>query len=114
MLNLCRNGLEAMPGGGTLAVRVALAGGGLEIVVADTGGGIAAEHLPRIFEPFFSTKEHGTGLGLALTQHIVAAHGGTIGIDSAPGRGTEFVVRLPVAGTAPPAPAALDATARTE
>jgi two-component system, NtrC family, sensor kinase len=98
LLNLCRNALEAMPGGGTLTVRATAAGQRLEISVGDTGGGIAAEHLPRIFEPFFSTKEHGTGLGLALTQHIVAAHGGTISIDSGPGRGTEFVVRLPLVG----------------
>jgi two-component system, NtrC family, sensor kinase len=97
LLNLCRNALEAMPGGGTLTVRAAVAGARLEIAVADTGSGIAAEHLPRIFEPFFSTKEHGTGLGLALTQHIVMAHGGAISIDSAPGRGTEFVVGLPLA-----------------
>jgi signal transduction histidine kinase len=98
LLNLCRNAVEAMPGGGTLTVRAAVAGDRLEVAVTDTGGGIAAEHLPRIFEPFFSTKEHGTGLGLALTQHIVAAHGGAISIDSAPGRGTEFVVRLPLGG----------------
>jgi two-component system, NtrC family, sensor kinase len=110
LLNLCRNALEAMPGGGTLTVRAAVAGDRLEIAVADTGGGIAAEQLPRIFEPFFSTKEHGTGLGLALTQHIVAAHGGTISIDSAPGRGTEFVVRLPLGG-APSGAAAADAPA---
>ncbi|MBI5480902.1 MAG: HAMP domain-containing protein [Deltaproteobacteria bacterium] len=100
LLNLCRNAVEAMSGGGTLTVRVAAAGERLEISVADTGAGIAAEHLPRVFEPFFSTKEHGTGLGLALTQHIVAAHGGTISIDSTPGRGTEFVVRLPLLGAA--------------
>ena len=98
LLNLCRNGLEAMSSGGTLTVRAAVSGDRLEISVADTGGGIPAEHLPRIFEPFFSTKEHGTGLGLALTQHIVTAHGGAISIDSEPGRGTEFLVRLPLAG----------------
>jgi signal transduction histidine kinase len=106
LLNLCRNALEAMSGGGTLTVRAAVAGDRLEIAVRDTGSGIAPEHLARVFEPFFSTKEHGTGLGLALTQHIVAAHGGTIAIDSTPGHGTEFRVRLPLAG-----PAAAGATA---
>jgi signal transduction histidine kinase len=98
LLNLCRNALEAMSGGGTLTVGAVAAGPALEVTVADTGSGIAAEHLPRVFEPFFSTKEHGTGLGLALTQHIVMAHGGAITIDSEPGRGTRFVVRLPLAG----------------
>jgi signal transduction histidine kinase len=111
LLNLCRNALEAMTGGGTLTVRAAATDGRLEILVTDTGAGIAPEHLPRVFEPFFSTKEHGTGLGLALTQHIVAAHGGAIGIESTPGRGTEFRVRLPLAGTASAPAAGADAEA---
>jgi two-component system NtrC family sensor kinase len=113
LLNLCRNALDAMGSGGTLTVRAAVGGERIEVAVADTGSGIPAEHLPRVFEPFFSTKEHGTGLGLALTQHIVAAHGGTITIDSAPGRGTEFTVRLPLRGAAPAATAPAAVTAGT-
>ena len=83
-------------GGGTLVVETRRGdGGAVEIVIADTGPGIPAEHLGRIFEPFFSTKERGTGLGLALTQQIVAEHGGRIDVESIVGRGTRFVVRLP-------------------
>jgi two-component system NtrC family sensor kinase len=95
-LNLVRNSREAMPGGGTLAVRTRRApDGAAEAEVADTGGGIPPEHLTRIFDPFYSTKERGTGLGLAFAQQVVKDHGGTIRCESAVGRGTTFVVRLP-------------------
>ncbi|GEJ55705.1 sensor histidine kinase [Anaeromyxobacter diazotrophicus] len=95
-LNLLRNSREAMPGGGevTVATRRA-ADGGAEAEVRDTGPGIPAEALPRIFDPFYSTKEKGTGLGLAFAQQVVQEHGGTIRCDSAPGAGTTFTVRLP-------------------
>ena len=69
--------------------------------IADTGEGIAPDHLPKIFDPFFSTKEGGTGLGLALTQQIVVEHGGKIEVRSEPGRGTTFIVRLVAAATNP-------------
>jgi signal transduction histidine kinase len=98
LLNLVRNAAESMTGGGgTLVVETRRGDGGaaVEIVIADTGPGIPAEHLGRIFEPFFTTKERGTGLGLALTQQIVAEHGGRIDVESIVGRGTRFVVRLP-------------------
>jgi signal transduction histidine kinase len=94
-LNLCRNAVEAMGAGGTLTVTAAAQAGMIEVAVSDTGPGIPAEMRARIFEPFFSTKEHGTGLGLALTQHVVTAHGGTIDVDSAEGQGTTFRIRLP-------------------
>jgi signal transduction histidine kinase len=99
LLNLFRNAADAMGvGGGELAVTTRLgATGGVEVSVADTGPGIHAEHLPRIFDPFFSTKDGGTGLGLALTQQIIAEHGGTIDVASAPGTGTTFVMTLPAA-----------------
>lgn len=99
LLNLFRNAADAMgKAGGQLVVTTRLgADGGVEVSVADTGPGIHADHLARIFDPFFSTKEGGTGLGLALTQQIVAEHGGTIDVASAPGAGTTFVMTLPAA-----------------
>jgi two-component system NtrC family sensor kinase len=88
-------------GGGTLEVETRRSSdGAVEVAIADSGPGIPEDHLPRIFEPFFSTKEQGTGLGLALTQQIVVEHGGRLEVDSRPGRGTTFVVKLPAARAA--------------
>jgi signal transduction histidine kinase len=97
LLNLLRNAGEAMAGGGRLTLTLAALDDKIQLQIADSGQGIAPEHLGKIFDPFFSTKEHGTGLGLALTQQIVSEHGGTIGVESALGRGTTFTVRLPAA-----------------
>jgi signal transduction histidine kinase len=98
LLNLLRNAAEAMHAGGRLQLSLAPLGDKLvELRIADSGQGIAPEHVAKIFDPFFSTKEGGTGLGLALTQQIVVEHGGTIDVASEPGRGTTFTVRLPVA-----------------
>jgi signal transduction histidine kinase len=95
-LNLLRNSREAMPAGGTVTVSTrASDGGDVEACVRDTGGGIPSASLPRIFEAFYSTKEKGTGLGLAFTQQVVQEHGGSIRCESAPGRGTLFIVHLP-------------------
>ncbi len=104
LLNLMRNGVEAMGQGGRLTLtarRVPDAGDGrsVELTIADSGEGIAPEHLPKIFDPFFSTKEGGTGLGLALTQQIIVEHGGRIDVQSQPGRGTTFTVRLVAAAS---------------
>ena len=97
-LNLVRNSREAMPRGGVLSVTTRLGPEGeVEAEVRDTGAGIAPEALPRIFDAFYSTKEKGTGLGLAFAQQVVQEHGGTIRCDSAPGAGTTFTVRLPAA-----------------
>ena len=87
-----------MPAGGTLTV-VARAvpeegARAVELTIADTGEGIAPADLPKIFDPFFSTKEGGTGLGLALTQQIILEHGGRIEVRSERGHGTTFVIRL--------------------
>ena len=100
LLNLCRNAMDAMPSGGTLTLSATSEGGWLEIAVADTGIGMEPDQLGRIFDPFFSTKEHGTGLGLPLTEHVIAAHGGTIAVESTPGKGTVFRIRLPAAARA--------------
>jgi signal transduction histidine kinase len=95
VLNLVRNSREAMAGGGTLTVRTRQAEGGVELMVADTGGGMPPEVLAHVFEPFYTTKERGTGLGLAYASRVVAEHGGTIRCDSSPGRGTVFTLHLP-------------------
>jgi signal transduction histidine kinase len=102
LLNLVRNAREAMPAGGRLQVGVERDGERLRIAVADTGPGIAPEHRAKIFDPFFSTKEKGTGLGLALVHQIVSDHGGRIEIVDPPGGGTSFVLVLPT--LPPPAP----------
>jgi PAS domain S-box-containing protein len=105
--NLVINAKQAMPDGGTLDVRVensaaaadrmtALAPGRyVRITIEDRGVGIAPEHLPKIFDPYFTTKPAGTGLGLATAYSIVSNHGGGIAVDSQPGRGTVFSVYLP-------------------
>lgn len=100
-LNLASNALEAMGGGGTLVVRSRESGGDQVVVeFVDSGPGIAAEDLPRVGQPFFTTKRGGTGLGLAIAQRIVERHGGTLTFESTPGRGTTARVTLPAA-TAP-------------
>jgi signal transduction histidine kinase len=96
-LNLLRNSREAMPRGGRVTVRTRRVGDVVEAEVTDTGGGIPPGDLTRIFEPFYSTKERGTGLGLAFTRQVVDEHGGSIRCESALGKGTTFVVRFPVA-----------------
>jgi signal transduction histidine kinase len=99
-LTLLRNSREAMSGGGTIRVRtVRTPDGAAEVTVTDTGSGIPPERLERIFDPFFSTKTGGTGLGLAFTLQVVEEHGGTIRCQSEVGRGTTFAVRIP---SAPP------------
>jgi two-component system NtrC family sensor kinase len=96
-LNLILNAIEAMPTGGVLRVTTRTAGqGSITIDFADTGRGIAPEDLPMIFEPFFTSKERGAGLGLAVSYGIVQAHAGGIEVNSVPGEGTTFSVRLPV------------------
>lgn len=98
-LNLFINARDAMPGGGTLTVRTWAESGFAHAEVSDTGQGIAAEHLARIYDPFFSTKgpKKGTGLGLSITYGIVQEHNGIIEVDSAPGRGTRFRLEFPTA-----------------
>ena len=108
LLNLMLNAQQAMPSGGTIYVTTRVSHGAdpeflmsdsVHLQIRDTGKGIAEEHLPHIFEPFFSTKdEKGTGLGLWVSQGIVQAHGGSIKLRSREGRGTTFSVALPIRG----------------
>jgi signal transduction histidine kinase len=97
-LNLLRNSREAMPDGGCVSITTRPGEAcGVEIEVRDTGSGISAEDLGRIFDPFFSTKAKGTGLGLAFAQQVVKEHRGTVRCSSELGRGTAFAVWLPAA-----------------
>jgi len=93
--NLARNGLEAMPAGGVLQVRLSCRGDDLVLSVRDEGRGMGRDEQQRVFEPFHSDTQMGTGLGLAIVYRIVREHRGDITIRSAPARGTEVEVRLP-------------------
>ena len=93
--NLIRNARDAMPQGGTLQISIQLIDNAVEITVEDTGVGIPAEHLPRILEPFYSTKAKGIGLGLSIAHEILARHNGRLRVESEPGVGSVFTVRLP-------------------
>jgi signal transduction histidine kinase len=98
ILNLVKNAAEAAGTGGRVEVRIGeTPGGGAEVAVSDTGPGLSEATRDRLFEPFFTTKPAGTGLGLAVSQGIVQAHGGTLDVESPPGRGARFTVRLPAA-----------------
>ncbi|HXE76422.1 MAG TPA: ATP-binding protein [Candidatus Xenobia bacterium] len=105
LLALMVNAIDAMPHGGRLSVQSNRADDSVEIRIEDNGAGIPPEALPHIFEPFYTTKEdqHRTGLGLAVARSIVEQHGGAIAVQSTPGVGTEFVVRLPFGAAAEPA-----------
>ncbi len=103
LLNLFLNALAAMDRGGVLSVGLALQENRtLRITVGDSGTGIRREDLGRVFDPYFTTKASGMGLGLAVVHRIVEAHGGEIRLESEPGRGTTFTVLLrPVGSDAP-------------
>jgi len=95
--NLALNALQAMPDGGELRVSIARVSEQLLLRIADTGEGIPVSDLGHIFEPFFSTKPGGSGLGLALVHRVVQDHGGEIDVQSRPGVGTAFTLTLPAA-----------------
>jgi signal transduction histidine kinase len=97
LLNLFINSQQAMPEGGELIVRTALNGDRARIEITDTGTGIQAEHIGKIFNAYFSAKKGGTGLGLAMTKRIVEEHSGEISVHSEPGKGTSFMIFLPLA-----------------
>jgi two-component system sensor histidine kinase PilS (NtrC family) len=92
LLNLLRNALAAAGNGGRVRTFFSHVDGQARIHVWDSGGSIATADLPRIFEPFFTKRPGGTGLGLSTVHSIVRAHGGQIQVSSSPGQGTEFVV----------------------
>jgi len=98
ILNLLRNAAEAMPEGGPIILQTDQQNCNIRILVKDNGIGIAPEDMTNIFNPFFSTKSVGTGLGLSNTRQIVEEHGGTISCQSQPGKGTVFTIQLPLNG----------------
>jgi signal transduction histidine kinase len=96
LLNLAINACQAMPNGGTLRLTsTAAAGNRVELRIEDTGVGIPPEDLDRIFDLYFTTKDHGTGIGLSMVYRIVQMHDGEVDVQSTPGRGTTFTLRLP-------------------
>lgn len=94
--NIALNGVEAMDGQGHLTFEVRRQDGEVQMAVSDTGPGISAEEQRRIFQPFFSKRQGGTGIGLAIARRIVSAHGGRIDVESVAGQGSRFTVCLPV------------------
>lgn len=95
-VNLIKNAIDAMPEGGTLEVQSVQEGGNVGFVFKDTGIGMSEEIMAKLFSPLFTTKAQGTGFGLAICKRVVEAHGGTIIVQSSSGKGTRFIVTLPV------------------
>jgi signal transduction histidine kinase len=98
LMNLMLNGIQAMPEGGTLILEAKAAQGELFLTVADSGTGIPEENLPKIFEPYFTTKADGSGLGLTIARRIVEVHGGAIRARKEPRGGTRFEISVPLDG----------------
>jgi two-component system NtrC family sensor kinase len=96
LFNLVRNAREAMPGGGRVSIEVNQAGEALEVRVSDNGPGVPPEQIERLFDPFYTTKDHGTGLGLAVSRQILAAHGGRLEYAEARPHGSVFALFLPL------------------
>ena len=96
LINLIKNASEAMPQGGRITVAVLRQPPDLKIVVADTGEGMPPDVADNIFTPYFTTKSKGSGLGLAISRNIVRAHNGDIEVESQPGKGSTFTIRLPL------------------
>ncbi len=96
-LNIMLNAVQAMDGkGGELTVETSTGDGNVRVIISDTGIGIPEENMKKVYDPFFTTKREGTGMGLALTHNIVSDHSGRIDIDSIPGKGTTVKVEFPV------------------
>jgi len=95
-LNLVLNAIDAVDRGGQVELLVERLPGGVEVAVSDTGCGVEPAQAARLFQPYFTTKKHGTGLGLFVTRRLVTDHGGSVWFEPRPGGGTTFRVRLPV------------------
>ena len=95
LINTIRNSVEAMPQGGTIAIQTQSQPRTCELRIRDTGTGIPKAVQPRIFEPFYTTKSNGTGLGLSLTKQIITEHGGSIALEQSSPGGTILSIRIP-------------------
>jgi signal transduction histidine kinase len=102
IINLVKNALEAMESreSGTLSVATLRGNGGAEVMIGDTGSGMAPETVEQLFSPYFTTKIGGVGLGLSVSRRIIAQHGGRIEVDSKLGAGSTFTVTLPLSESA--------------
>ena len=98
VLNVVQNAIEAMPEGGTLRLECARTATEVQVRIRDSGIGIPAEQVPRIFEPLYTTKPGGTGLGLYIVREILVAHGGRVAVESVEGQGTTFLLMFPISG----------------
>lgn len=103
LLDLVANAADATPPGGAITLTAAHTPEGITLSVADTGPGVPPADRARVFEPFYTTRPHGTGLGLAVVHHIARAHGGHVTLDDNPGGGARFTLLLPSAPTGHPA-----------
>jgi signal transduction histidine kinase len=95
-INIVKNAIDAMPKGGKLTIKSKKANGNLEIAFIDTGIGIPKDKLEKIWNPLFTTKMKGMGLGLSICKSIVEAHRGNISVESSPSKGTTFTITLPI------------------
>ncbi len=98
LFNILQNGIQAMDRGGTLTVESSLStdGSSIAVRVSDNGSGMPPEVKEQIFQPFFTEKHRGTGLGLAIVKNIIDGHHGSIEVESYPGEGTIFILKLPI------------------
>lgn len=94
--NMLTNGIQAMPEGGSLTVTGTASDDEATMVVSDTGVGVSEENMSKLFQPLFTTKAKGTGLGLAVCKRIVDAHRGEITVESEEGEGTSFTIKIPM------------------
>ena len=95
-LNIFINALQAMPDGGEISIRVQPVEGAVQISFADQGKGVPEELLEKIWDPYFTTKDKGTGLGLGIVKNIIDAHGGDIRIENIPEGGARVLIHLPL------------------
>jgi signal transduction histidine kinase len=96
LLNIIRNGIEAMEDGGKLSISTKFINKECKIIITDTGVGISKEDMGKIFTPYFSQKNGGVGLGLSIAHRIITEHKGNIEVESTKGRGTKFIITLPI------------------